>query len=1068
MSVYIPEYLKYLDVYKNFIYIRNYQSEILHWDNGLYISDVKLSRFFESLFNILNYLLILGENISNKKIYTSEIKKETFDNINSIFKIETELKNIYVKLLSNIVYINEFKLVNKLKFYKFEDNNLLKNLIDSIDIIISNIYNLVNDLCSTLYYDKSQTINDRNGLLFKFIKKIMKKYGVIVDNFEDIIINDYESYIFHENYLQSLIFNRLYLNDKNITFDDFENLIKYISKYISFDSQILVNLTMKFVNKLENKLLSNVDLFYFIKNPLIENNCTNLSEKEMKTIMKIIFTNYILRYNDLNFSDYIADKLLNDIYTLRCNTIDKDDLKNLIDNFFDNFFNIYFRYSIMLIMVNDNIYFYKQSSLINAFTSILEDVIDNKNFFIYIQLLKQIYEYKRSIIKNGLISIQLNDDLNEVIQKCYFKLFEESQKLRDIFIEIKDNTLMFSNYGPIFFIFDFFEFLLTIQSLSSEDVENTEEYELFEDVRDKYVENEDEIKVRSTNKDLKYYIYYLKDMKRLRNYEKNDKQFLTKINDNDAISYGNLRISKSIYYEFPNKDISIVSFTKIKLKINNFNKNVIFLGEYHTRNELNYHYIQNELYKCNQQNKFLELLIEMNIHLYYLPDYKSKLNKYYDGVFNLSKFSTCIDDKSLRNVYSDITKDKKDNIFCFDNVWYQNIDYRSADLIFSYIFNSNFNNKSKERILLEKTNNVKFKDIDKLYMSHFYQLNTLNFINYTIKNFIINDKYIVFGNVYDFSEKDPLYKVIEKITDINIFKNVFKNELNKLSIKINKKLQKYAMKLKKGSIIAEPYLYYLNLYIIKDSPLYNDLYNNPNLKFKTISYDEIYEYENAINQLTLFDIYKMFVYQMCDYYNFIYNTYSNIDENTKNFILSNPINIFGYRSYQFLNNFTKNFDKNCIKNILCSFLLRDVNFRTDYYYDIVSLFINYHPLFCRFVYYYKTYNLAIRDSFIDINILNRIFFDYDIEDKAQNSFPEKCKNIILYAGHAHCSILLIYLTNCAMFPNYSNLLKYDLVIGNVGDYQGPLISDQDYKHIFFQNYKNTDVLLPTIVDNIET
>ena len=62
---------------------------------------------------------------------------------------------------------------------------------------------------------------------------------------------------------------------------------------------------------------------------------------------------------------------------------------------------------------------------------------------------------------------------------------------------------------------------------------------------------------------------------------------------------------------------------------------------------------------------------------------------------------------------------------------------------------------------------------------------------------------------------------------------------------------------------------------------------------------------------------------------------------------------------------------------------------------------------------------------------------------------------------------MIYLTNCLLFPKYSNLLQYDLVIDNYGKYQGPLISNQDYKHIYFQNYNNTDIILPSIVDNLE-
>lgn len=1066
MSDNIPEYLKFLEVYKYFQYLKNYQSEILHWDNALYLSDVKTLISFQYLLNIIRYLQTFGENITNKKIYTSEISKETFDDINMIFKISTELKDTYKKLISEIIYEDEYKIVNNLKFYKFNDKQLLRELINKIDLNIKNLYYLVNNFCSIIYYDPSQTINVRNSFLFTIMENIMKKYGIQVDDFEDKIIDDYESYLYYENYLQSLIYYRLYLNDKNNLTNEFDILINYVSKYIpSFESEYLIDQILKLVNKLENNLLKNINFGYFIKDPLISNNCLVFDAQELKKMIKIIYTNYILRYDNSDFAEKISKNLYDKLLAKKCK-IDIDDLTKLIYDFSDDFSYIFFLYSVMFVMVNDNTFFYKKSSLINSFTSIIGEIIKNKNFFIYIKLLKKIYKYKKLLIENGLIDIEINDDINELLQKCYLKLFDENIKLRDVLIDLKDNILLFSNNSITQFIYNFFLPLLNIVDVSSEDVKNTEEFELFENIRIKYVENEDEIKIRSS-KDLNYYLYYLADIKKLKNYEKNDKGYLLKAKDNDAIIYGDLRISKSNYYEIPKGKISMISFTKLKLKINNLNKNVIFLGEFHTKNELNYQYIQNELYKCNKENKFLEFLLEMNIHLFYLPKYQKKFNNYYDGVFNLTKFSNCVDDKNLRNIYSNIPKENKDNLFCFTNVWYQNIDYRSADMIFSYIFNSNFNNRSKERILLEKSRITDFEDFDKLYIGYFYQMNILNFINNTVKNFIINDKYFLFGNVYEFSKNDPLYQVIEKVIDMNIFKSDFKNQVFKISYKFNKKILKYEDAINNKNIVVEPYLYYLNLYMTKDTPLYEDLYNKSSITFSMINNNDINEFNNIIDQLTVFDIYRMIVYQMCDYYNYIYNTYINFDENKKNFILTDPINIYGYRSFQFLNNFTTRFDKNGIKNIICSYLLREVNYRGNFYDDYISLFTHYHPVFSRFVYYYKSPDIMVRDSFIDMNILNRIFFDYDVEDKISNNFPERCKNIVLYAGNAHCSILMIYLTNCLLFPRYSNLLQYDLVIDNYGKYQGPLISNQDYKHIYFQNYNNTDIILPSIVDNLE-
>ena len=191
----------------------------------------------------------------------------------------------------------------------------------------------------------------------------MKKYGIPVDDFEDKIIDDYESYLYYENYLQSLIYYRLYLNDKNNLTNEFDILINYVSKYIpSFESEYLIDQILKLVNNLENNLLKYINFGYFIKDPLISNNCLVFDAQELKKMIKIIYTNYILRYDNSDFAEKISKNLYDKLLAKKCK-IDIDDLTKLIYDFSDDFSYIFFLYSVMFVMVNDNTFFYKKSSI---------------------------------------------------------------------------------------------------------------------------------------------------------------------------------------------------------------------------------------------------------------------------------------------------------------------------------------------------------------------------------------------------------------------------------------------------------------------------------------------------------------------------------------------------------------------------------------------------------------------------------------------------------------------------------------------------------------------------------
>lgn len=1066
----IPIYLRFLDI-GDFFNDLNSKKKLLLFEHQseLYLNEDNLYDVFDNLDNIGKFLYKISMSILNKDMYVyieDGLKKDVQDDIikemNIIHLIDDKIKIMNKKFLGLIMYETKSIKYKGTDLYRIKDTTNINDLLSQLDDIINSYTELINNISSNFYFSERPILDNKNINLYNLVKNYYDSNNLDFSGYKKSVILDFEKYIFYENCYQSLIYNGLFLNDKKNIDKIFDVFLTYFTENApDFDKNYFVDYTMNTVNNMENDYVKDKNLEYFFNSNILKNYCS-LKTKELKSIFNIIFDNYVLKYN---FSDYyknISEKLTNNILKYACKKYDQSELEQLIKNYTNDDDKILANYIINSILNNENIFFKKYKNIINQLYNFIKNILENSGEYIfeYIEILTNIYSYKKELIESGNISNEINDNLNKVIKSCIISITDNYEDFSKILSLLYKYSLIFSFYDPVEFMVKLFEKFLTIVSYDNDYLENTKEYILFNDIK---LENIFVEKDKGITKDIKYYISYFDDIRRLQKFQKKDNDFLTKVDDNKIIGY--LGFNDTPYYEFPVSSISIINFAKIKLNINNFQKNIILLGEYHTKTPFNYQYIQNELNLCKEQNKYVELLLEITIQLFYNPEFKQKLNMY-DNVYNLTKYSPCISDKSLKNVYSNVFLQSKDNVFCFDNVWYQNIDYRTANLIYSYIFNSNFNKRGKERILGEKGKTSYFEDNNEFYMNHFYYVNTMQYLNYTYKNFIFQNSYILFGKKYEYSKNDQLYKILESSIYLPDFKQNFKIKLKEIIERYNEQI-KYANE-DEDFNTYEYYLYNLNLYISDKSVLYQDLINNF-VRFEDIEQSEVEELFSYIDNITVYDIYKVFILQITDYYNYIYNTYVNVDEKVKSFILSDPENIYGYRIFKFIKNFTDNFDSNSIKNVLSSFIIRMFTssvYRYDYT-DFISMFTNYHFMFTKFAYFDTFSSTLIRDSFIDINILNRIFFKYDEDDKTINNFPKDCKNILVYAGATHTFIILIYLTNSYIYSKYRNSLEYDLSLNNIGIYRDSLISINDFVSIYYPNYKKEKIILPSISSNFE-
>lgn len=1066
----IPIYLRFLDIGDIFDDLKLKKKLLLfEYQSELYLNEDNLYDVFDNLENIIKFLYKISLSILNKDMYVyiqdglqKSVQDDIINEMNIIHLIDDKIKIINKKFLGYIMYETKSLNYKGTDLYRIKDTSNINDLLSQLDEIINTLTELINNMSSYFYSSERPFLDHKNINLYNLVKNYYDLKNLNFSDYKKRVISDFEKYIFYENCYQSLIYNGLFLNDKKNIDKVFDVFSTYFTENVpDFDKNYFVEYTINMVNKMENDYVKDKNLEYFVNSDIFKNYCS-LKPKELKSIFNIIFDNYILKYNYNDYYKNISEKLTNDIMKYACKKYDKSELEQLIQNYTNDDDTILTNYTINSILNNENIFLKKYKDIINQLYNFINNILENSAEYIfeYIEILSNIYNYKKELIESGNISNEINDELNKVIKDCIISITDNYDDFSKILSLVYKYSLIFSFYDPVEFMVKVFEKFLTIVSYDTDFLENSNENVIFNDIKLKNIFVE---KDKDNTKDIKYYISFFDDIRRLQKFKKNDDNFLTKVDDSKITGF--LGFNDNPYYEFPISAISIINFTKLKLNINNFQKNIILLGEYHTKTPYNYQYIQNELNLCREQNKYVEFLLEITIQLFYSPEFKQKLNMY-DNVYNLTKYSPCISDKSLKNVYSNVYLQSKDNIFCFDNVWYQNIDYRTANLIYSYIFNSNFNKRGKERILGEKGKTSYFDDNNEFYMNHFYHINTIQYLNYTYKNFLSENKYVLFGKQYEFSKNDQLYKILELSIYLPDFKRNFKIKLNEIIERYNETL-KYAYEDKYFNTY-EYYLYNLNLYISDKSLLYQDLLNNF-VKFEDISQLEVAELFSYIDNLTIYDIYKVFILQITDYYNYIYNTYVNVDEKVKSFILSDPENIYGYRIFKFIKKFTDNFDRNAIKNILSSFIIRmftSTMYRYDYI-DFISMFTNYHYMFSKFAYFDTFSSTLIRDSFIDINILNRIFFKYDDDDKKTNNFPTDCKNILVYAGATHTFIILIYLTNSYVYDKYRNFLEYDLSLNKIGIYKDSLISINDFVSIYYPNYKGEKIILPSISSNFE-
>lgn len=1070
MSSDIPTYLKLLDIgdFFNDLYSKK-NFLVVNYKNELYLNEDNLYDVFDNLENIINFLYKISLSILNKDMYRmikqdfqNYIQDDIINQMNMIHFINDRLKDINKNLFGLIMYVDKYIKYKGRDLYQIIDTQNLYDSLNKLDEIIYSLPELINNMCSNFYFPNRNILDNKNNTLYYLLKNYCSTNNLDFSIYKQSLIDDFEKYIFYENCYESLIYCGLFLNDKKNIDTLIDMFLTYIHQYFpDLDKNYFVDYTMNIVNKIENDYVKDRNLEYFINSNIFQNFCS-LNMKEVKSVFNIIFDNYVLKYN---FSDYykiISQKLTDKILKYACKKYDKSELEQLIQNYTNDDDKILANYIINSVLNNENIFFKKYKDVINELYSFVNNILENNSEYIfeYIEILSSIYSYKKELVENGNISNEINIDLNKIIKSCINSISDNYEDFSKILSLMHKYSLIFSFHDPVEFIVKIFEKFLTIVSYDIEFLENTNENILFNDLKLKYIFVQ---KDETITKDIKYYISYFDDIRRLHKFKKNDDDFLTKVDDTKIT--GILNFNDNPYYDFPVLEISIINFIKLKLNINNFQKNIILLGEYHTKTPFNYQYIQNELNLCKQQNKYVEFLLEISIQLFYNPEFKQNLNMY-NNVYNLTKYAPCISDKTLKNVYSNVSLQSKDNIFCFDNVWYQNIDYRTSNLIYSYIFNSNFNKRGKERILGEKIKISYFDDNNEFYMNYFYYMNTMQYLNFTYKNFVFENKYVLFGQQYEFSKNDQLYKILEASIYLSDFRQNFKIKLQQIIDRYNDQFNVASEDNEFNTY--ESYIYNLNLYISDKSVLYQDLLNNF-VKFENIGNDEINQLYSYIDTLTVYDIYKVFILQITDYYNYIYNTYVNIEEKIKSFILSDPENIYGYRVYKFIKNFTENFDRNAVKNILSSFIIRMftlTKIRYDYT-DFISMFTNYHFMFSKFAYFDTFSSTLIRDSFIDINILNRIFFKYDEDDKSLNNFPTDCKNILVYAGATHTFIILIYLTNSFIYQKYRNSLEYDLSINNIGKYKDSLISINDFVSIYYQDYKVENIILPSISSNFE-
>jgi len=1051
----LPIFLTFTPIKKSFEeIIKTFNIVILIKNDKIYISkDV----IFPDLENIFQFLYILSEKIINNNIsdYISnsvslvyEIKENILSYITQLNELKIRVQEIQKNIISAIMYSNDK--INNIKNYYSIDKSLYSQ-IEKYYIELNNIsiklYFLTLYFCNIFLEKDKVQLNNKNNLLFNFIKLLSSNQnideGLIVDN----IIKHYDEYINMEFYIQFMIKEFIFKNKND--FDKYTNIVSefiyfYFSDIMYFENKLYIqryiNLYFtKFIADIENIYFSNTNIVSLINDKTISDHC-DVKLIDIKNFGNIVIKNYINKLSNNDYYNDIIRKLNNEIFNKCKSKPLYPELINMINNYSNDFNDIFLKYTVNNI-INDPFYFSDISPFFyQLYTISMKLYIEDKNFFKYIFLIKEIVNYKKESINNNYLLNELYIKLNELLYKCVDYIKVNYYEFYNI-LKIMESRLLQSCYKNILdFIIFFYEYIIDknikidVENLEINDINNINIFEEFEDTKDEYVENQ-AIAPYYSEINVNFYNNLYNELRLLNIYYKNG--YISNFYGSCVIK-GNLPMNLENYYYIPNKKISIKTF--LRLNFGGNSKNIIILGEYHYDDLLNYSYIQNELYRIKQKNiESVDFLVENVIHNFYLGP-KKIFSNYYD-LISLFKYSPCLRDKKIKNVYYDPSINTIDNIFCFDNIWYENIDYRISDYMLGYTFNNGFTKIAKEKIIiLNNLNNT----VESICLKYFMQQNNMLITNTVLQDYIDSENMLIeiFGNTHKYY--NPLFQTIEQSIDLNKLKFLFKNIISSASAKLNETITKNQKE------IDEYYEYYLNINVEK-SLLYDTLKSK---KVTPIFTSEMKYMNDVIDNITHEDLYRTLLLHIFNVYNYLYYKYENV-RNINDFLLSNDFNIFTYRSFKFLKKTSDNLDNNIILNIITSFFYITETSDIIIYKELIYYFVHYTNVFSKMYLYLDIFPLSIIDCFIDINTIYKLFFKFNVKSRLESNFPESSKNTIVYIGDAHLKILLYYLNNPDGKLIYRKQNK---------SYINPYINENQY--FLLSNNTLENVLIPSIVNNI--
>jgi len=1056
----LPLFLKF-NVYKNFENIKKNLKNvaIINNDTNEYFFTKKfifddISEILKYIYEICKYIInmnlfdFIDDKISN--VFIDETILTTIYDINNISK---KYEDIYIYFIKQILY--EHQPYTIIINYENVDYYIIKNSeIENFKTYLQILYEFVVILYRIVLYlsnimlniDKQNQrnillvfgyskniINETNNFLINFILLLKnriynngQKIDIDDNNVYEYIFDNYEEYINHELYLQyyirDLVFKSSYSDiDKNIYMkigpisDYIFSFFYQYKDYILLPDEILEydSLSYIIIDQLKDFLIKYEQYFYVktnfssIINDKIFNNCENVD------IDKLSFTymnTNIISLRDKNIYETMISEI-KDVFK-NCKIPTNDELVNSFKKYYNNknendkFYYYTFYHTMVKFIFTFKNYDDFNYELLNFLSQITQMTIqyyhNDEIFFYYIYLLAEISLYKKQSIYNDIDFKELFIKIDKLIYDIFKVIKIKYEEFYRLIVFINDKLLKSSSYNFIDFIYEYYSIiiydLLDIQDINLENQKSEIKllYEEFEDLKILFVENQP-IEPLYSELSKKFFEDFYEDLKEISLKINNiglSKEYIKKIYNSK-----NLLINFNNYYLFEPEQVSIISFNKFNLLLDNGNtKNVIILGEFHEGSKSNYAYIQNELYICKTNNIYLDFLIEDSIYNYYNIVYKQNFNEYHNEIKNTFwRFSPCYGDEKLQNILYSNKPSVYDDILCFDNVWYQNIDYRMNILNF---YNYDFIDKAKENFFI-----TAYKDITEMnntnieifYLRYFRYENMLLSRKNIFPKFIQNNFIKIFNINYPYD--NILYKFI--VNNVDIVK--LRKELYDKVVKLSKL---YNECLGKNIDVFTQQDKFLNKYVIKDSFLYKKL---KNIKLEFLTQKELEYMVNKINNLTHDDIYQTLIINLFDVYNSIYDKYYDV-KNINNLFIFQDKNVYGYRTFKFLKKISKYLDSNIFLNIIICFLTGNKNLM---YNQFTNIYIEYNEIFGKIKIFEKNPldDLLIKDCLIDVNIIYRLFYEYDTERKKQRQFPIDTTKTLIYVGDAHRRILLMYLMN---------------------------------------------------------